>query len=584
MKLKTRILVFMMLTSILPVGFLGLMSYNVSRRVGMNQTLQIFRYNLETYDANLTILFNSLVEAMRTVLADKKQTQDGVSITDILKAQSDTDTDYKKFYYASIIDTKLKNIMTNDNILNIFLSDGADYQYTNGFSPRMLKNPFGDVPLRELSAKRWYGDMLALRGKELLLGYNVFEGFTDAGFGGSVFSCVKQLIDTNTFSDIGFMALSVDKGILQTVFPKGGSLKNSAYLLVDNSSGDKPLIVFKSGEISGVDGIIANYYSGVHNSKWIIGAMKNDISGWDILYLIDKNEAYKSSNIIGFFTVSTTVGVIFATVMLCFALVASIMRPIVKLQKAIMPVAAGKPPVLTEPFGDDEIGQIGTEFVKTVNDNLELQQRLYNSVIKKKEAEFKALQAQINPHFLYNTLDTIYFMASIKGIDDIAQMAVSLSELFKFYLDTGNDFTTVADEIRIINSYLSIQKIRYRDKITYDIAIDEALYGYKILKLILQPIIENAIYHGLEPKVGKGRIRIGGERTGDGVRFVIEDDGVGIDAERGEFKGFGLQNVSDRLKLFYGDGCELQFDSTKGVGTKVTINLPEVRDVQGGNS
>lgn len=210
-------------------------------------------------------------------------------------------------------------------------------------------------------------------------------------------------------------------------------------------------------------------------------------------------------------------------------------------------------------------------------------QRLMNTVreeeIVLRKTELKALQAQINPHFLYNTLDAVTWMARLKKEPEIEKLAVNLAKFFRLSLHKGDKFITVGEELELTAHYLEIDKIRFPDRVTVKFETDESLVNYMTLKLILQPIVENAVKYAFEDQKGCLTIRT---RLSDGdIVFEVEDNGVGFDVESGmvshkkrsELGGFGLKNVNERIKLEYGEKYGLEVFSQKGKGTKVTIRI-----------
>jgi two-component system sensor histidine kinase YesM len=204
--------------------------------------------------------------------------------------------------------------------------------------------------------------------------------------------------------------------------------------------------------------------------------------------------------------------------------------------------------------------------------------------------ELKLLQAQINPHFLYNTLDTIVWLAETKQNEQVSRMVTSLSDFFRTTLSKGKDYITVREEESHIRSYLEIQQFRYRDILEYNINIDEDILEYEILKMTLQPLVENAIYHGIKNKRGLGHITVTGVKRDEHMVFEVQDDGLGMKPDRLEFmrrvvsdeekdgkstsSGFGLYNVAKRLKLNYGKKCDINIESTYGEGTTITLIVP----------
>lgn len=208
---------------------------------------------------------------------------------------------------------------------------------------------------------------------------------------------------------------------------------------------------------------------------------------------------------------------------------------------------------------------------------------------KMRKADLRLLQEQIQPHFLYNTLDTIVWLIESNEPDEAVTMVVTLSDFFREILSKGKEFISIKEEEKHISSYLQIQEMRYRDILEYDIQLDQVIYKYQILKLTLQPVVENALYHGIKYKRAKGCIHIHGEKEGDIIRLTVRDDGVGMDEEELEQlcqqiekpcqeteKGFGLANVNERIHMYFGPEYGMKIQSQKGKGTTVEIVIPAI--------
>ena len=207
-----------------------------------------------------------------------------------------------------------------------------------------------------------------------------------------------------------------------------------------------------------------------------------------------------------------------------------------------------------------------------------------------KKAELRALQAQINPHFLYNTLDTIIWMAESKKTDQVVKIVTALSSFFRISLSKGMDWITIGEEVERIKSYLTIQKMRYHDILDFKIEVDSNVTENTILKLILQPLVENALYHGIKNKRQGGTISVRARRKGeDEVMLEVEDDGIGFTPQKlaqlraelnddsGEIKtesGYGIGNVNNRIRLYYGKQYGLSVESEYNTGTRVTLVIP----------
>jgi two-component system sensor histidine kinase YesM len=296
-----------------------------------------------------------------------------------------------------------------------------------------------------------------------------------------------------------------------------------------------------------------------------------------------------------------------ALAVLCFAISAiissfvslRISRPIESLRRSMQEVEKGNFDMDITVECSNEVYQLARDCdiaVKKVRyliaqDKMEAEQR--------RLLELRALQAQINPHFLYNTLDSIIWMIELGENQGAIDVTSSLARFFRLGINRGSEIITVRTEIDYLETYLSIQKTRYKNKLSYEVSFQPELYGYKILKLLVQPLAENAIYHGIKNKEGPGIVRVSGELEGGAILIRVSDDGVGMDAERlealrsslaggpegfdkrpeepadGSF-GVGVHNVQDRIKLYFGPEYGLSFESAPGAGTTACIRIPPI--------
>ncbi len=223
---------------------------------------------------------------------------------------------------------------------------------------------------------------------------------------------------------------------------------------------------------------------------------------------------------------------------------------------------------------DDMAGRINALMARQIQDQKELHR-----------AELELLQAQINPHFLYNTLDSIAILAEMHRDEDVVTMVTSLSVFFRNSLSKGKDIITLQTEREQVQSYLNIQQVRYSDILSYEIDIPESLLGCMVPKLVLQPLVENALYHGIKYKRSPGTIHITGQDLGDRLLLRVADNGVGMDAEQvkalqagiyeDNHTGLGLLNVHKRIRLYCGAPYGLSFESEPGRGTTVSVLLPK---------
>lgn len=262
-----------------------------------------------------------------------------------------------------------------------------------------------------------------------------------------------------------------------------------------------------------------------------------------------------------------------------------ITKPIRSLRDSMRKVQNGQFDTHVEVITENEIGSLGRSFnLMTSEIRALMEQNVYEQKQKRK-SELKALQAQINPHFLYNTLDSIIWMSEAGENDEVVEMTSTLARLLRQSISNDQEEVELEKEIEYVKNYLTIQKMRYKDKLEFFIYVDPRVAHVPVIKLVLQPLVENAIYHGIKYKETKGNLKIYAKPVDGRVEIVVADDGIGMDEDvmehifdehRKEQKrnGVGVPNVQKRLQLQYGSEYGIRYESVKGAGTKVVITIP----------
>ncbi len=277
--------------------------------------------------------------------------------------------------------------------------------------------------------------------------------------------------------------------------------------------------------------------------------------------------------------VLTGTGMLVVAMMFSVFISKKIVTPLRRLKDRINALGAGRLDALVESHVGDELWELDKSYndmVARINDLIEKNNREKE---KQREMELTALQAEINPHFLYNTLDAIGWIARMKREPDIVKLVTELSSFFRLSLHKGDKFITLEEEIRLVQSFVVIEQMLSPGKFEVEYHIPEEIRSVKMLKIVLQPIVENSIKHGVGEKKGRGKIVVSGRRDGDNVRLEVTDDGVGFDPGQVDAEtktsvrrsGYGLKNVDERIRLEYGPGYGLSIESRVGVGTRVTV-------------
>lgn len=286
-------------------------------------------------------------------------------------------------------------------------------------------------------------------------------------------------------------------------------------------------------------------------------------------------------------------GICFILIIVLYSLFAyAFTKPLQRLAEGMKKVGKGDFKVVVEPTAMDEIGELTVRFNKMTAHIDHLLNRMVEMEVKEKESEYLVLQSQINPHFLYNTLEAIRMRCIVNKEKEIASVINSLSNLFRLSISRRERFVALRDELEHVKCYVAVQNFRFDKKYHLVINADESMLEYKTFKLMLQPLVENCVFHGLEVKPGGGNIEIDVNKENQYLVIDVKDDGVGIPADKlqelkdfldnpGEYKdkkSLGMRTVNERIRLFFGDECGLSIKSEEGKGTCITLRMSAFKD------
>ena len=313
---------------------------------------------------------------------------------------------------------------------------------------------------------------------------------------------------------------------------------------------------------------------------------KSTDTGWTVVGVAYTAELLKNSAEATKIYFISALFILLAALTLAIFLSSAITRPIKRLSDSMREVEKGNfERAKLEVRGENEISRLNTNFNLMTAEIKHLMDQNLEEQRQKRKSELMALQAQINPHFLYNTLDSIIWMAEWGKNKEVVTMTSSLAKLLRQSISNQNELVRVEDEVEYTRSYLVIQKMRYKDKLEYDILVEPEILDFKVAKLILQPLVENAIYHGIKYKEGKGKVLVEGFLRDHELILSITDDGIGMNEQQllqifekretdRKRNSVGVLNVHERIRLYYGKEYGLTFESVEGVGTKVEIHIP----------
>ena len=324
----------------------------------------------------------------------------------------------------------------------------------------------------------------------------------------------------------------------------------------------------------------------IDGNNYLISVSEGKLTNWKFISVTSLKE--QEQNVLRMYVISfvSAILALILVVLISMALAESFNKPIKQLKDKMQLVEQGDLSVRANLEYEDEIGTLGKNF----NHMLDYMNTLVEDIQTEKQrtlqARLKSLQEQIKPHFLYNTLDTINWMAREHGATDVVRMVEALTNMFRLGLSQGKDFITVKEEIEHVKNYLYIQSVRYEDKLTYVIDASEDCLKIVIPKLILQPLVENAIYHGIKLKKGGGEIRISAKKENGQLILSVYDTGAGMsreelnslrqsieDIKNGKSGSFGMTYVIERLKLYANEGFDIEVESYEGAYTQVIVRL-----------
>ena len=418
---------------------------------------------------------------------------------------------------------------------------------------------------KDILEESWVKQAKAARGKEIFFRDSILKAGTKIGF-----SYAKYMINPSDGQGMGYMVVGLSQKLLGKSFVMGNeSFDSSNFMVVDE---DDQLVYFAGNEEK-ENAIMQSYSNPGENHLYLFSSVTNSTTGWYIVNVLEKNEISEESKNIRLTSFLVAGCVLVVGFLMARIISRTISHPLKQLENTIAQVGEGERHI-TEEFDYSEVGRIGQKFKEMVNTNLELSEHLMAVKLNEREAELLLLQSQINPHFLYNTLDSLYFVAIMHGDDQMAEMVEALSDNFKLALNNGSKYIKVADSVKWMQGYMKLQNMRYNNRFELFVDIRREILQRETITFIFQPFIENAMYHGLEPKIGKGKISLRGWQEQNNMIFTIEDDGVGIDDMSRLENGYGVRNVIERIKLNYGEKYGVTFESSPGNGTKVTIVVP----------
>lgn len=580
--IKSKLLLSYLFLIIIPLGIITSLTYIRSSGIMERNAMDITSLALEQAGISLEEKFNNAIKASESVIYNYE-------IQDILHKDINAYPISQQFEDERKMRAYLKTVLGDQDIysVRIYVKDGTIYADDN-------VNFFN---LKNILDNDWYKNALSSYGNIIWIPTTVIK------YGGidnfqKVITAARVINYYKSYGEIiGVECIDIHESTIKQILQKSLLAKSGFMVLLDKSGN----LISSSNTNAFENGVKEKFvYSELLESddywkkikmggnEMLVSSRNLKFTDWKLVGVIPVEDIISSSisqrNYS--FVLMLAVGIFAYLIALLIAF--SIVKRINRLIKTMKKAEQGDLSVKVTVDGKDEVSGLEHSFNNMLGKIEELVEERYYLGQEVKNAELKILQAQINPHFLYNTLELINCMASRHKAQDIKDLVNSLAKFYKLSLSRGMDIISIADEIAHVETYVYIQNKRFSQSIKLEIEVDERILKYSIIKLVLQPIVENSIHHGILEKIGgTGVVKITGEIHDQIILITVQDDGVGMDDEqvKGIFaekniksgNGYGVKNVQKRIQIYYGEQYGLTYISQSGIGTTVEIRIPAIQ-------
>lgn len=497
-----------------------------------------------------------------------------------------------------IIDSDVQNILTNSSVNNIYPTPKDVLKVQRAIDNSMYKESvISGVILHSTNNFTFQTNSKLISFANYNMEFNKWYGGLSNIAGNPYLYTIKQIFNMNTGKLIGYLEVFVDESTLSANYTNTKYNKFIKFFLINNDG----VITSSSNQNEVSDNIFKlrkNLEFATSNDpiKIIENRKEDKLTlmlyhsnlDWNIVADIYLKDLIKNKEALILSLIILSLIALLLSYVLSKTIAKSIIQPINNLSLAINQVEKGNWSTEIDILSDDEIGLLSKKFndlifyIKNLLDTITLEQ------IKKKEFEFELIQLQIKPHFLYNSLENISALVELERNDEAVDMILNLSTFYRGALSKGNNIISIKDELSLTESYLKIMKLRYYDVFDYEILSDYNLEQFSCPKLLIQPLVENAIYHGLKNYDDTGKVIICIESFNKELKITIKDTGIGMTEDElqkvitGNISssakgGFAVKNTIERLKLFYHNNCIFNIKSQKNIGTTITIVIPAIK-------
>ena len=567
-KISIKIIIYFSIIFILSTIILNFTYNKINKIYSLEKMKQSSVEVLESAEVNTSMIIDNVNDTSKMIISS-------YNVQNTLKKNYNEASEYDDISNYLIQFTNF-----NSNISSIYILDNNGNKY---YSENVFYKNF---ELEKIKSCEWYDDLLNNKGGYILKlnGGGFFEGN-----GNNYVSLIRVINDINTGQKIGMLIINIDENAFYNLSLKLGN-QYGTKLIIKNEMDE--LIIKPDVSIEILNKTEKNDYSDskvgfseerVDKQDYFISSLKTPNYNWRLITVMQYNELPEQTKYIKYFLIYFSV-INFILIIIGSIIISKfITKPIKKLCESMKDIESGEFNIVNIKTYNDEVGELKKGYNIMISQINLLLDKIRQDEKLKRQTELNLLMSQIKPHFLYNTFDTINSLALLGKNKTIYEMIKALGKFYRTSLSNGKDIITVEEEIKTVKSYLIIQNIRYQDMFEVDYDLDPRCNDFKIIKLVLQPLVENAIYHGIRNKKDKGKITISTYSEKEKVVLMVEDNGCGMDELQiknivdSKTTGIGVRTTKERLRVFYGEEYEFIVQSKKDIGTKIIIKMPRFK-------
>ncbi|MCG8498887.1 MAG: sensor histidine kinase [Firmicutes bacterium] len=567
--MRNKLIMLTLVISIIPIIILGTVSYKFSMELLKESVTNATVVKFEKTNAEIDARLKEIEEHSVYILSNDN-VQKLLQISNYqerLKYENEAKSVINQALSAV---SSIHSIQLYDRDGNLLFYKSFKY-YENAFKSQIMNTNIKD--------ERVYERAKTLKGERF---------WTKLFPGSDKLSMVRAVNAMGSQDQIGILIININEDEIERLFRTLENMSTSFLMLYEWDEN----IIYSSGNTNELlIPEIIKLAKTEKNSFWSYGKYAyinyySSLNDWNMLAMIPGEKLFAPINIIRNITVLIVAACFILSIAFSIIIAYYMMQPVTTLRMFMEQVESGNLNIRYHSSNHNEISQLGYVFNamldklnKLIRENTDKQRRI-------RVEELKALQAQIKPHFLYNTLDNVYWMAQLIDAKEICNILSALANYYRISLSKGTETIKIKEEIRHVENYMTIQKIRYANKIDFGIQIPDEILDMYIVKLTLQPIVENAIYHGLRDLDRNGDIRISGKVIDGIISIEVRDNGRGMSKEKidrvingfndNSTEGYGLSNVNERIQLYFGDNYGISINSVEHEFTSITVRLPQV--------